>query len=202
MSYFTEQASIIFKSQFSQKIRKLDIDILDAIGIDEKTTLTNNPIEGGKFNTDNARDEPTEITINGRISAFSIRNFSITRLSSLAVGKGLNRLKDAHDELYAIKAAKEPISLVTKYRTYDNMFLSGLNMPRDAGDGEEFRFTVTFSEVRFAESQLVSVANSSIKNDNAKKQSSFGRQVGATKTASPAIKPSQITFVQFIKTLF
>lgn len=201
MSFFTDAAAIIFKQPFVQKVGKIEIDILEAIGIDEKTTLTNNPIEGG-FNTDNAKDEPTEIRLSARISAYSLKNSVISQISSLARGKIPNRLKDAHDELYRIRTEQEPITLVTKYRSYDNMFMTSLSFSRDAGDGEELKFSVVFSEVRIAESQLVSIENSRIKTDNAKKQSSFGRQVAGDKTPAPALKPSNITLGQFVKSLF
>lgn len=201
MSFFTQAAAIIFKTSFSQKIGKLEIDILDSVGIDEKTSITDNPIEGG-FNTDNAQDDPTEISFNGRMSAFSIKNSFISKISSIAFGKSSNRLKDAHDELYRIRDDKEPITLVTKYKSYDNMLMSSLSFPRDAGNGEELRFNVTFKEIRIAESQLISVDNSKISKDSAKKLSNFGRQVGGDKVAAPALKPSNITLGQFVKSLF
>jgi hypothetical protein len=199
MSFFTDAAAIIFKEPFTQKVGKLEIDIVSQTGITESTTLTNNPIEGG-FNTDNATDEPTKITITGIISSFSLKNSKLKQISSLAKGKIPNRLKDAHDELYRLKKEKEPVTLVMKYKSYPNMFMSLLDMPKEAGDGETFRFTVTFQEINIVESQLVSIDNSRIKKDSAKKQSSFGRQVGGTKTPAPPLKP--ITLGQFIKSLF
>jgi len=80
--------------------------------------------------------------------------------------------------------------------------MTNLDMPAEAGDGETFRFTVTFQQINIAESQLVSIDNSRIKKDSAKKQSNFGRQVGGTKTPAPAVKPSTITLGQFVKSLF
>lgn len=199
MSVFTDAAAIIFKEPFTQKIGKLEIDIVLQRGITERTTISNNPIEGG-FNTDNVVDEPTEITLTCIISSFSLKNSKLKQISSLAKGKIPNRLKDAHDELYRLNAEKEPVTLVMKYKSYPDMFMSLLDMPSEAGDGETFRFTVTFKKINIVESQLVSIDNSRIKKDSAKKQSSFGRQVGGTKTPAPALKP--ITLGQFIKSLF
>ena len=199
MSVFTDAAAIIFKEPFTQKVGKLEIDIVLQRGITERTTISNNPIEGG-FNTDNVVDEPTEITLTCIISSFSLKNSKLKQISSLAKGKIPNRLKDAHDELYRLNAEKEPVTLVMKYKSYPDMFMSLLDMPSEAGDGETFRFTVTFQKINIVESQLVSIDNSRIKKDSAKKQSSFGRQVGGTKTPAPALKP--ITLGQFIKSLF
>jgi len=198
MSFFTNAAAIIFKEPFSQKIGKLEVDITSSRSISEKVSLTNNPIEGG-FNTDNAKDEPTEITISGIISKFSLKNSKISQLTTLAKGNIPNRLKEAHDELYRIFMAKEPIRLLMKFKYYDSMVMTNLDMPNDATDGESFRFTAIFKEARIVESQLVSLDNSRIKTDSAKKASSFGRQVGEQKSFTP--KP-KITLVQFVRSLF
>lgn len=202
MSFFTDAAAIIFKQPFTQKLGKLEVNIVNQRGISEKTTLSNNPIENG-FNTDNAKREPTEITLTCTISAFSLKNSVIKQISSLAKGKIPNRLKEAHDELYRIYNDQEPIKLVMKYKEYPNMFMTMLDMPAESGDGEIFRFTVTFKEVNIAISELVTATtNEFIKKDSAKKQSSFGRQVGGTKIPAPAVKPSTITLGQFVKSLF
>jgi hypothetical protein len=198
MSFFTNAAAIIFKQPFTQKIGKLEVDITSSRNISEKVSVTNNPIEGG-FNTDNVKDEPTEIVITGIISKFSLKNSKIKQITTLASGDIPNRLKEAHDELYRIKNEKEPITLVMKFKSYSRMILANLDMPNDANDGETFRFTAIFKETRIAESQLVSLDNSRIKTDSAKKQSSFGRQVGDSKNFTP---PSKISLGQFIKSLF
>lgn len=79
------------------------------------------------------------------------------------------------------------------------MVMTNLDMPNDANDGETFRFTATFKEARIVESQLVSIDNLRIKTDSAKKESSFGRQVGESKDFAPT---SKISLGQFIKSLF
>lgn len=201
MSFFSDAASIIFKKPFEQKIGKLSIDIVNQRGISEKSDVTKNPIEGG-FNSDNIKRQPTQISFTATISSFSLKNSVVSQLTSLAKGQIPNRLKEAHDELYRIYEDQEPITLVMKYRTYDNMIMSSLDIPAESGDGEVLRFAVTFEEVQIAESQLISIDNSKIKNDNAKKQSNFGRQTAGTKEAAPAVKPSSLTFGQFIKSLF
>lgn len=192
MSSFTDSATIIFKQPFSQKIGALEIDIVSSRNISEKVSLTNNPIEGG-FITDNAKDEPSEIIISGIISKFSLKSSLTTS------GLILNRLKSAHDELYRIKNEKEPITLVMKFKTYPNMVMTNLDMMSDQNEGESFRFTATFKEIRIVESQLVDIGNLRIKTDSAKKQSSAGRQVGGQKNFDP---PPKITLLEFLKSLF
>lgn len=79
------------------------------------------------------------------------------------------------------------------------MVMTNLDMPNDANDGETFRFTATFKEARIVFSQTIAISNLTIKTDSAKKQSSFGRQVGESKDFTP---PSKISLGQFIKSLF
>lgn len=199
MSFFSEAAALIFKDPFKQLIGKLEIDILDSRQISEKTILTSNPVESGSYITDHAIDEPTDISFNARISKFSLNNSKLDQLSTLASGKIPNRLKDAHDELYRIKKEKQPITLITKFKTYNDMFLTELNFNSDAGDGEVLKFSVRFQHLRIVESQLVSVPNSRIKIETAKKQSAYGRQTAKPLVAQPE---ENITFGQFIGTLF
>lgn len=198
MSFITDAAAIIFKEPFGQKIGKLEIDIVSTRNISERVSLTNNLVEGG-FNTDDAKDEPTEISMTGIISKFSLKNSKISQLTTLAKGSIPNRLKDAHDELYRIKNEKEPITLVMKFKSYPNMVMTNLDILGDVSDGESLRFTTIFKEVRIVSSQLVSLDNSKIKTDTAKKESSFGRQVGEKKSFTP---PAKITLGQFVKSLF
>lgn len=197
MSFFTNAAAIIFKQPFTQKIGKLEVDIVSSRNISEKVALTENPVEGG-FNTNNARDLPTEIIITGIISKFSLNNSKIKQITTLASGNIPNRLKEAHDELYRIKNEKEPITLVMKFKSYSSMVMTNLDMPNDANDGESFRFTATFKEARIVFSQLAIIDNSRIKTDSAKKQNSYGRQTGEKKDFTP--KP-KITLIQFLKNI-
>jgi hypothetical protein len=198
VSFFTNAAAIVFKQPFTQKIGKLEVDIVSSRNISEKVSLTNNPVEGG-FTTDNAKDEATEIVITAKMSKFSLKNSKVSQLTTLAKGNIPNRLKEAHDELYRIKNEKEPIILVMKFKSYSSMVMTNLDMPNDANDGESFRFTVTFKEVRIVFSQTIAISNLRIKTDSAKKQSSFGRQVGESKDFTP---PSKIPLGQFIKSIF
>lgn len=198
MGFFSESVAIIFKQPFTQRLGKLEVDIVSSRIISEKVTITNNPIEGG-FNTDNAKDEPTQISITGIISKYSLKNSKIAQVTNIISGDISNRLKDAHDELYRIKNDKEPITLAMKYKQYANMLLSDLNFIDEANSGETLRFTAIFKEINIVESQLVSFDNSRIKTDSAKKTSSFGRQTGSEKTINPK---STITLRQFIKSLF
>jgi len=198
LGFFSESVAIIFKQPFTQRLGKLEVDIVSSRIISEKVTITNNPIEGG-FNTDNAKDEPTQISITGIISKYSLKNSKIAQVTNIISGDISNRLKDAHDELYRIKNDKEPITLAMKYKQYANMLLSDLNFIDEANSGETLRFTAIFKEINIVESQLVSFDNSRIKTDSAKKTSSFGRQTGSEKTINPK---STITLRQFIKSLF
>ena len=182
MSSFTDEAAVLFKEPFTQKIGALIVDIITLRNITEKMSVTSNPIEGA-FTTNNARFLPVEIEINGIMSKYSLRNSLIRR--ALSGGRKPNTLKDAHDELYRIFVSKEPIELVTKYKSYKNMIMSQLNIATNIGDGDTLRFNTTFTEARIVSSQLVTIDNSQIKTDTAKKQTAVGRQAGATKDFSP-----------------
>ena len=198
MSIFSGAATLLFKQPFTQKVGKLEVDIITSRNISEKTAVSNNPVEGS-FNTDNSKRQPTEISISGIISKFSLKNSKVSQVTSLLSGSIPNRLKDAHDELYRIKDDEEPITMVMKYKSYPNMLITSLDFPEEANGGETLRFTLTLKEVRIVDSQLTVLSNFKIKTDSAKTKSSFGRQVGGKKPFTPK---SKITLTQFIKSLF
>lgn len=199
---FGSLVSLIFKIPFKQKIGKLDIDILDSRRIVERSIITSSPIESGSYINDHIIDEPTEISITGRISKFSLNNSKLSQLSSLVKGKIPNRLKDAHDELYRLKEEKEPFILITKFKAYEDMIISSLEFLSDPNDGDVLKFSVVFTKLNIIESQIVSIPNSRILSESAKNLSSFGRQIAKPITPSPAVSSKNISFGQFIKSLF
>lgn len=206
MSFVSDVASLIFKQKFSQKVGRLDIDIVSSRAVSETLTITNNPVENG-FVSDHVKKEPTEINMSGIISKYSLRNSIITSVTSLITNSLPNRLKDAHDELYRLFYEQEPITLVLKYKSYSNMVLTNLDMPEDPLDGETFRFNLNFKEVRIVQSQLVSLENSKIKDDTAKQKTSYARQTTSptstpTADTTPTTDQSTITLTQFIKSVF
>ena len=207
ISEITNKAKIIF-GRFEQKIDVIELDLVSSRSISEKTEITQNPVEGGFIN-DHIRDEPTEIVITAIISKFSIRlrNLGQANLGVITTAQSFlsggsptrqqNRLQVVHDQLYALKDKKEPITLKMPRKDYFNMFLTSLDFPNDPNDGESLRFTASFKEVRFATSQTVAVDNSKIKTDSAKKKVNLGRQTAKPITPEIPTKPN-ISLFQFL----
>ena len=208
MNFISDAAKIIFKFPFQQQVEAeaigfIDLDLVDSRNVSERTEISTNPIEQGFIN-DNAIHSPTEITLTGRMSEFSLKSSilsanGVANATSLLSGKGsINRLQQAHDLLYQIRDRKQPITLKFPRKEYTNMFLVGLDLPNEVNDGKVLRFNLLFRQINIVSSQLVQIENPKIKTQNAKKKSDFGRQTTSSKTASIPTKP-QISLWSFIK---
>jgi hypothetical protein len=91
----------------------------------------------------------------------------------------------AHDYLDGLADSDELIEISTELRTYQNMALQSLNMPRNVKVGDAFEFTASFKEIRVVQNETVIVTT---RLPNGQAQQNKGDQ--ATTTA-PAQQTSQ-----------
>ena len=193
-------SSLVFRNGFDrQKIGTVEFDILDSRDISDNSSLTSNPIEGGGSINDHMIDNPIEISLSGKISEFSIRNSLLSNALTLTnpLTSNSSRLIDAEEELQRLKKEREPLSIVTPYRTYTNMYITSLNIPTGTNTGKAFVFNCVLKQAEIAETQTIAVVNSAIATDNAKEQSNFGKQ--AVSEATESQTESSIGVFEFIK---
>lgn len=137
------------------RIDELTVDVTLSERHGSRVAVTQHPIESGMNPIDHARVEPDSYTIEGIFSNFP-----------LPAGRGKVAL-DATDtyakkqatKLWALKDARRAISIATDLKTYDNMVLTSLDMPRDPALGQDVQFTATFTQVRFVNVEMVALTN-------------------------------------------
>jgi hypothetical protein len=95
---------------------------------------TDHAIEGGGVVSDHVRERPRTFQIEG----VSLDTF-------------------AYSQLHFLMDRRELVSVRTSLEVYENVLLISLLVPRDASTGDVLRFSATFREMRFAESQRVTV---------------------------------------------
>jgi hypothetical protein len=64
---------------------------------------------------------------------------------------------DTFKELLTIRENKEPITVVTSAKTYNNMIIKSLTVPRDRTSGDTLVFSASFQEVVFADAEIVTI---------------------------------------------
>jgi len=112
--------------------------------------VTEYPVEDGGDVTDNVRPKPIVVEIDGLISDTPIGNMVDVRAHETSSPAGdLEFLpsEDALARLIAIRDAREPVTIETSLKLFENMAMTSLEVPRDARTGHALRFTATFQQV-------------------------------------------------------
>jgi hypothetical protein len=158
--------------------------------------VTDNPVEEGIAITDHVRPKPEVLTIEGIVTNTPLpadadaqadlqqvetvtptgESLKISSRSSYKVG----RAENAYQDLLTLKDSGKTVQVVTGLRTYDNMLMTSLSVPRDAKTGQAVRFTATFREIKIVRTQVVKVARKEKKTfpktDNGKKPTTPANQ--------------------------
>jgi len=123
--------------------------VIDGFTIDAATSeetrfsseISEFPVEEGIGVTDNVRNLPIELTIEGVVSNTPLRPLSDVR--SILTPPAEEFL--AHMEL--IHQFREPVTVETDTRAYGDMVLQDFNIPRDARTGDALVFRATFRQI-------------------------------------------------------
>lgn len=127
----------------------LDASLTESHGFESE--VTDYPVESGASITDNVRPKPIVVSIEGIVSDSPIGPVANIRAASRGVS-----LSDIPDDLPSetalaallrIRDAREPVTIVTSLKTFDNMAMINLDIPRDGETGHALRFTATFQQI-------------------------------------------------------
>lgn len=160
-----------------------------------RNRVTDFPIESGSYISDHAIQEPERLTIIGFIT-----NSPIQYLGGIRAIGDEERIFAGLAELMSIAGYEYPlqpgspaavpniikrIDIVTGLRSYSDMVMTDLNIPRDSKTGESLRFNATFKRLRITESQLAIVLDEAKINDQiaarAKEQGATKKDIGVEK---------------------
>lgn len=111
--------------------------------------VTEHPVERGADVADHVRARPITLTIEGLVSDDPIGTVRDQRLAS--AGGSIEHAPPSDDAfalLLSVRDAREPVTIVTSLRTYEDMVLTSLSVPRGARTGHALRFMATFVQVQ------------------------------------------------------
>lgn len=134
-----------------------------------RVEATKHPVEVGAKITDHLRPEPDSVTVDCIVSNTPVSRTQQTR--GIAVTGGtLNTTasqpsvfgvpgyaEEALAKLVAIKDQGILVTLATELRTYTDMALTSLEIPRDATVGDALRFTATFEKLVLVENKVTQI---------------------------------------------
>lgn len=145
--------------------------------------VTSFPVESGADITDNVKLNPITVTITGVVSDTPIGEIEEKRAAAAAetaekqaaramlksmlgafddMTRGLSTppylpSEEALSKLERIRDGRAPVTITTSLRTYDNMVMTSLSIPRSGETGRALEFTATFQQVTIVEVKRVTV---------------------------------------------
>ena len=132
------------------------------------STVTEHPVESGAKITDHIRPDPVQLSITGIVSDTPIGSRQVQR--SIAVGGASVQVtqqepptsttgygRAAWAKLDAIRTAAKPVKVVTRDKTYENMALVSLSVPKESKTGGALYFTAQFKQIRIVYNRTTKV---------------------------------------------
>lgn len=145
-------------NNFVSDILSFDFHVVDSVVHEFKSDITSNPVEDGVDVTDNIRIMPYKVTMSGMVSGNHIDTSLSSTFRNLIDGVSYGKTpNDYFDILVMIFESKKEITVYTKEKTYSNMAIESINVPRDAATGEALYFTISFTQIRKVSTQSVDV---------------------------------------------
>jgi hypothetical protein len=182
--YFGGQWS---QTAFGNQYGNIELDAALDENHEWSAEATSNPVEVGAPVTDHVIDQSDKLKIKGFVTD--------TPLTSSQSLPQISRSRDVFDLLYELIKLKEPMTVYTKHKIYDEMVLTNVTIPRTAGVGEAIEFSAEFINIRKVATQMVDVPDGINPKKDKKADAATGKKTepqkdGGKKQAQTVEKPS------------
>jgi hypothetical protein len=146
-----------------------------------ESEVTEHPVENGADIADHVRARPISVQIDCVVSDTPIGTLVSSRSdTSLPSSDALAKLMQIRDE-------REPVTISTALRTYDNMVLQSLSIPVDATTGYALRFSATFTQIQLVTNERTTVR---VSLPRASKKVDLGNKSSEPVATAPRVAPS------------
>lgn len=155
---------ITFLTVRRPRIGTLELDAAVSETHQQEVDVTEHPVERGSPVSDHLRPKPIQITIEGVISDTPLAGTEFAGLSSVASiitgaapSRRNSRSESALAALQDLVDKQELITIVTGLRSYEDMAITSVTVPRSPSNGASLRFSIQARQVRQVSLQTVSV---------------------------------------------
>ena len=171
---------------------RLDATVREEHGLSAR--VTESPVESGANVADHVIQEADTLNIDGVITETPISfgeqgpqgDDGLVEIPYASTG---SRVMDGFEALRRLMERREPITVVTGLRTYTNMVLTNLNVPREPETGLALRFSAELRQVRLVSSASIPPNKAAPKaKSKAQKTANKGKQQ-SRKTETPKNLP-------------
>jgi len=136
-------------------IASLDFDAtLDELH-EWKNEVTQNPVETGSPITDHIIEKPDKLRLQGVITNSPLRG----EFAGQYFGGDTEspRIQTAFEAIRELHKARDIVVVYTKHAIYTDMVIESVSIPRNAQIGEEIQFTMELVNIRFVNTQMVTL---------------------------------------------
>lgn len=140
---------------FTKTKAKIGAVVLDASLSEAHNTsndVTDHPVEKGADITDHVRQKPKTLRLTGLVSNTPLPD------PGKPVEFKPEAASTAYQDLMRLADQGETITVVTALRTYEDMVIESLDVPRDASLGQTLQFTCSLKQIRSVETRRVTVS--------------------------------------------
>ena len=189
-----------FKHKFGNDYGNIELDAVLQEEHEWSAEATSNPVEEGAPITDHVIEQADKLRVSGFVS-----NTPVTLSGSIASflgGSSAPKTQDVFDLLHELLKLKQPMTVYTKYRIYDDMVMTAVNIPRSTSNGDALEFNVEFVHIRKVATQIVDVPNGISSKKASNGDAATGRKAEPQKDAGvkqpeTITKPSSTLFRLF-----
>jgi hypothetical protein len=167
--------SPVFITKFGNSLGNIELDANLEENHEWVAEATSNPVETGAPITDHVIEQSDKIRIHGFVS-----NNPIT--SSFFTAQ-ISKVQDVFNLLYDLIKLKEPITVYTKYKTYTDMVLTHVNIPKAPQVGDAVEFDAEFMHIRKVATQTADVPKGISAKKTGKSTAALGKKAEPTKDA-------------------
>lgn len=167
----------------------------------DRLEITEHPIEQGAAIADHAYKRPAELTlrcgwsnspaVSGLLSGLAAApGATVAGVQSILSGNATSQVREVYDKLLQLQASREPFTVYTGKRVYQNMLLQALSVTTDAKSENSLIVVASLRQIIIVQTQLVTIsAPASAQTDPGATQPPSNKGVKALQPA-PNFRPS------------
>lgn len=156
-------------------------------------SVTTNPVESGAVVSDNVVIEPKKINIVGEVTdtplgaeAFGAIINTATSTFGNATAGNQTRSSAAYSAIVALQELREPISVQTKLKLYENMVITRISTTQDKDSSRIARMSIDLEEVIITSSVVVRLDAATLEAGTTRQQATSPQQIGRNENITPS----------------
>ena len=154
----------------------MEFDVVSSEQHQWEANVTSNPVEIGSTINDHVQLQPDKLDISGIISNSTLEGSKGKFLEKLFdFLDGETAVQKAFDQLRKLLESCQPVTVYTRYKTYNDMVLTSLSIPRTVENGDSIEFTASFTHIKRVSTLTVNAEDAGI-NPKSTSDESIGRK--------------------------